>query len=677
MKDLFKNKETFRRQQQTINKARITLKQEFVGIDKIIDNILDNVSYWYSFNYIQSRPLVVNLWGLTGVGKTSLINRLVELIDFKDRYYRFDMGKKKGFFSFSSALDDLCEQKEKDPVIIALDEFQHARTISGPFRAEQDDENSRMVWELIDSGKVRYYKWLRELWDFNDMVSILAKLSTAKGVRVENGYVVKNQHLFCKEMKQNCNSDEKILFVNESYYDLILELAGKKLDINLRTDLEKMLLNMNANETIRFLDKVIKIGKSPAVKNFTSALIFVLGNLDEAYTMGSNFNVDIDADKFYKESLRIDITKIKKALRGRFRDEQIARLGNIHIIYPAFNKASYRRIIKNALDKLSEQMQEICGVDFEIEQSIHDLIYREGVYPVQGARPLFTTINHLLLGNMAVFLLKLLNLPEKPAKIHLTFKNSDLICLYYSENRLLDKQYKHLELSLENIRNKKSKELQVITAVHESGHAILESVLLNQIPNVIFSLTADSDVLGFTYANNASEIISRSLIIPKVATMLGGYVAEEVVFGKENLTAGAGGDVEAATSFLFGTFANSGMGETPISYGLAVKGSEFRYHNYASMEEQIKFTIEKAKDLARNTLQKEMRLLLKMSAYLADNSKMENIQIRDFLNKYAKHDFANGKSRLLNYRRHLEDLIRQQETLVFENGSLMVLNKER
>ncbi len=71
-----------------------------------------------------------------------------------------------------------------------------------------------------------------------------------------------------------------------------------------------------------------------------------MGNLDEAYAIGDNLSVDIDADEFNRLSKKIKCSKkLKKALQSRFRDEQIARLGNIHIIFPALDKKSYQKII--------------------------------------------------------------------------------------------------------------------------------------------------------------------------------------------------------------------------------------------------------------------------------------------------------------------------------------------
>ena len=66
------------------------------------------------------------------------------------------------------------------------------------------------------------------------------------------------------------------------------------------------------------------------------------GNLDESFSMSSDCEESgIDADVFHDFSLKINILTIKKALKLRFKPEQIARLGNMHVIYPSLSKKTY------------------------------------------------------------------------------------------------------------------------------------------------------------------------------------------------------------------------------------------------------------------------------------------------------------------------------------------------
>jgi len=51
-----------------LTQASIILKKEFFGMDSAIDQIIESISSWYFFPHMQERPVVLNLWGMTGVG---------------------------------------------------------------------------------------------------------------------------------------------------------------------------------------------------------------------------------------------------------------------------------------------------------------------------------------------------------------------------------------------------------------------------------------------------------------------------------------------------------------------------------------------------------------------------------------------------------------------------------
>src|SRR5574343_824203 len=196
------------------------------------------------------------------------------------------------------------------------------------------------------------------------------------------------------------------------------------LQIGLQKDVQEILSKLNARETIDFLFKVLQLGRRPSSKNFNKSLIFILGNIDEAYTMSGNFSADIDADQFHELSLKITVPKVKKALRDRFRDEQIARLGNIHIIYPALNKKSYQRIIKMALEKTATKLSELLFIEFEFDSSLEKQIYKDGVFPTQGVRPIFTTIQQIFKSKLSLFLSEMLTKNQMISKLKFSVKDN-------------------------------------------------------------------------------------------------------------------------------------------------------------------------------------------------------------------------------------------------------------
>lgn len=75
-----------------LSQVKAQLKKEFIGIDEVIDKVIESITSWYLIPEMNDRPVIVNLWGLTGTGKTSLVNRLIELLEI-NKYLYLDLGK--------------------------------------------------------------------------------------------------------------------------------------------------------------------------------------------------------------------------------------------------------------------------------------------------------------------------------------------------------------------------------------------------------------------------------------------------------------------------------------------------------------------------------------------------------------------------------------------------------
>ena len=73
------SKEVIKEREKTLRDANKYLKTQFVGIDSIIDQFTESIKIWFLLPEVQSRPLIINLWGITGVGKTDLIRKFVKV----------------------------------------------------------------------------------------------------------------------------------------------------------------------------------------------------------------------------------------------------------------------------------------------------------------------------------------------------------------------------------------------------------------------------------------------------------------------------------------------------------------------------------------------------------------------------------------------------------------------
>ena len=85
------NKALIKERKDNLENCKVFLKQEFIGIDAIIDDLLDYLQVWYLMPEVLNRPVIVNLWGMTGVGKTDLIRKMVKFLDYQDRFTEIEL----------------------------------------------------------------------------------------------------------------------------------------------------------------------------------------------------------------------------------------------------------------------------------------------------------------------------------------------------------------------------------------------------------------------------------------------------------------------------------------------------------------------------------------------------------------------------------------------------------
>ncbi len=90
-----------------------------------------------------------------------------------------------------------------------------------------------------------------------------------------------------------------------------------------------------------------------------------------------------------------------------------------------------------------------------------------------------------------------------------------------------------------------------LTAYHEAGHALVGLKVPKYDPLHKVTIIPRGRALGVTMSLPERDRLSFSKLEleSKLAVMYGGRVAEELVFGKENVTTGAGNDIQQATSW--------------------------------------------------------------------------------------------------------------------------------
>lgn len=98
--------------------------------------------------------------------------------------------------------------------------------------------------------------------------------------------------------------------------------------------------------------------------------------------------------------------------------------------------------------------------------------------------------------------------------------------------------------AMEDTKNKK------LIAYHEVGHAIIGSVLENHDDIEKVTLIPRGGAKGLTWfaPEEDQTLVSRSQLLARIITTLGGRVAERVVFGDPEITTGASNDLQQVTN---------------------------------------------------------------------------------------------------------------------------------
>jgi len=382
----------------------------------------------------------------------------------------------------------------------------------------------------------------------------------------------------------------------------------------------------------------------PATKtlDLSRAVIFILGNLDEAYTMSKSTNPDISADEFHEQTSKINLADIKRALHRRFRAEQIARLGNNHIIYVSFNNAQFRLLIKQELSCVSAFVTERFGWTVTFDDSVVDVVYAEGVFPAQGTRPVFSTVKNLIESRISTLIVSVLEYQLSIAEIVWSFNTGNFVYTLKDQHGVVVSTISEkAKLKLEELRKSIDPEVQAHTAVHEAGHAILAALTLRILPSVVVSRTA-SDMEGFCLINFPKGPMTRESLKKDIVITLGGLVAEKMIFGEEFTSSGVYYDIEEASALANKAIRKYAMGVDPIHLAV-MADTDYVFTHVDDYAAETIALIKACEVEATLILRRNRLLLLKMAEYLTTHSRMEQALIGEFVQRYSTEEWVNQR----------------------------------
>lgn len=511
-------REQLSQRNQQLREIAAQLKTELFGIDAIIDRVIDSVRAWYVLPGLVSRPVIVCLWGLTGTGKTQLVRRLAQLLGFYDRFVEVQMDGFSNGASWRGAqnISGMLAQSgvcEGEPGILALDEFQRFRTIDGK-RSEVRVERYQDVWALLSDGRLP------------PALSLLGdiELSIAEAA-------------FDAE-RADVDADEAKLRFKLSSWD------AKALRRTLKLDVPLLEIMAWTPEQIQARLRAFReSGQQQWDTDYSRLLIFVCGNLDEMYEdlATSVDDCDSDADTFHAITGKLSVIDVKQALNQRFKPEQVARLGNEHVVYPSLSRSAYEQLIEQGCARYAREAGDRCGLHFELAASVREQIYANAVFPAQGTRPLFSSLHAILGSGLAKAALWAL---ERGATtddaVGLTADGRSLIAHWHGQSHAIAAPFE-----INRLRQRSNADFRALLAVHEAGHGLVHALLFGRPPTEIKIHVASFE--GGYNAYTSRKVWSRQNLLDSTCTSLAGRAAELLVFGPEMSSSGAESDLRKAT----------------------------------------------------------------------------------------------------------------------------------
>jgi len=173
-----------------------------------------------------------------------------------------------------------------------------------------------------------------------------------------------------------------------------------------------------------------------------------------------------------------------------------------------------------------------------------------------------------------------------------------------------------------------------IVAYHESGHAIVNFVVGGEDKVYKITMIPRGQAGGYTLSLPAEQklVYSKKYFMDEIAIFFGGRAAEEIVFGKENITSGASNDIQVATGMVQQMVTKLGMSEKfgPVLLDGTREGDMFQSKYYSEqtgkeIDDEIRSIINERYQKAlsilnenRDKLEEVTRILLEKETIMGD-----------------------------------------------------------
>ncbi len=191
-----------------------------------------------------------------------------------------------------------------------------------------------------------------------------------------------------------------------------------------------------------------------------------------------------------------------------------------------------------------------------------------------------------------------------------------------------------------------SEDEKKLTAYHEAGHAIVGLSVPSHDPVYKVSIIPRGRALGITMFLPEEDrySYSKERLESQIASLFGGRIAEELIFGAEHVTTGASNDIQRTTELARNMVTKWGLSEKlgPLTFG-EEDGEVFLGHSVTQhknvsdetahiIDEEVRRIVDRNYKRAKAILTEKMGILHNMAKALIKYETIDKDQIDDLMN---------------------------------------------
>merc|ERR1719221_1188942 len=299
----------------------------------------------------------------------------------------------------------------------------------------------------------------------------------------------------------------------------------------------------------------------------------------------------------------------------------------------------------NRADILDSALLRPGRFDRQVTVNLPDRLGRIGILKVHARnKPLSEDVSLVQLANRTPGFsgADLANLLNEAAILATRYKKSSIT--KNEVNEAADRIIGGIEgTPMEDTKNKR------LIAYHEVGHAITGSVLKSHDEVEKITITPRGMAKGLTWFTPEEDqsLLSRSELLARIITTLGGRAAEQVVFGDPDVTTGASSDLQQFTNLARQMVTRFGMSNIgPIALeddnsgqvflgGTMIQGNEYADSIADRIDEQVCTIINYCEQKAIEIIIDNRVIIDLIVERLLDIETMEGTEFRQLLNSYT------------------------------------------